>query len=116
MKFAVLAALVATAEAGRRPRGLEEDLTEDVRVHYPAETVKGFMGMMQEIEKLGQEGEENLHKKWPTMERDMRNMGKWAAERYGQDAMTFAHSSSVRAAEGHKKAMAKTSKELHVVM
>jgi hypothetical protein len=50
------------------------------------------------------------------MERDMRNMGKWAAERYGQYAMTFAHSSSVRAAAGHKKVMEKTSKELHTVM
>jgi hypothetical protein len=52
MKFAVLAALVATAEAKRAPggrggrRGLEEDLTEDIRVHYSPETVKGFMDSM----------------------------------------------------------------------
>jgi hypothetical protein len=130
MKFAVLAALFATADARSAPRsaegrgsqsrrshrGLEEDLTENVRVHYPAETVQGFMGMMGELNTLGEEAEASLHREWPTMERDMRNIGRWASQRYGQDAMTYAHSSSVRAAMTHKEAMARTSSELHTVM
>ena len=113
MKFAVLAALFATAEAreGGRARGgsarssrrgLENELTENVRVHYPAETVRGFMGMMGELEQLGNEAEANLHQEWPNMERDMRELGQYAAQRYGRDAMEFAHSPSVRAAMTHK--------------
>ena len=57
-----------------------------------------------------------MHKEWPNMKKDMREFGQWAAMRYGQDAMNFAHSPSVRAAMGHKKAMEKTSKELPTVM
>jgi hypothetical protein len=118
MKFAVLAALFATAEArgtrvgggrvggsargGSTRRGLENELTENVRVHYPAETVRGFMGMMGELEQLGNEAEANLHQEWPNMERDMRELGQYAAQRYGRDAMEFAHSPSVRAAMTHK--------------
>jgi hypothetical protein len=77
MKFAVLAVLFATADARRGPtystsprtesRGASHkstfgfpfphDLIENVRVHYPAETVKEFMGMIGELGELEHDAE-----------------------------------------------------------
>lgn len=52
MKFAA-AALLATVSA----RPSREDLIENVRVHYPAETVRKFAGLGKELEQAMHDAE-----------------------------------------------------------
>ena len=100
----------------RRSRSLEDDLIEDIHVHYPKRVVDGFKALCKDICKTAHEAERDLHKKWPTMERDVKEMGAWAMKRYGKDLMMWGKSPSVRAVENYKRAMFKTSRELHQVM
>jgi hypothetical protein len=76
----------------------------------------GFMQTMGEMAHTAAAAEADMHKKWPTMERDMNEFGEWAEHRYGPDFMGWAQSPSVRAVEDHKRAMMKSSKELHNVI
>lgn len=46
MKFAYVALIgAAVAKKGRRS-SLEKELTENMKAHYPASTVKGFFGIL----------------------------------------------------------------------
>jgi len=111
MKFAALA-LVGAVSA----RSFEEDLTEDIRVHYPKEAVAGFMGLGEQFVDNAEAMGRDFHKKHPNFERDMQKFGEWMGKRYGPDLMQWIQSASVRDSEGHKRLMMKTSKELHTVM
>lgn len=55
----------------------------------------------------------NLHKEWPTMEKDMEEFGAWMAERYGEDMMGWIKSEPVQAVENHKKLIMHSSREMH---
>merc|ERR1711998_671469 len=93
-----------------------EELAELVKSHYSPEVVAGMMKTFGEMAHTAAAAEANLNKEWPTMERDLREVGQWAGQRYGPDLMAWGHSAPVRAAENHKRAMMKGSKELHEVM
>jgi hypothetical protein len=118
MKFTTLAIIGAVvAKPGRRVRrGLEEDLTEDVHVKYPAEAVAKWMALESQLEHTGMAAMASFEKEWPTFEADMKKMGRWMKNRYAGDLMKWGRSGSVKAAHMHKKKMEKVSSELHTMM
>jgi len=111
MKFATLA-LVGAVSA----RSIEQDLTEDVHVKYPAKAVAAWMALESQLEHTGMAAAASFEKEWPTFEADMKKMGRWMKTRYGSDLKAWSKSGSVRAAMKHKKAMQRVSSELHVLM
>jgi hypothetical protein len=117
MKFAV-AALVAVVAAKKKQgkKWLEEDLLEDVKVTYPADTVHEWMKGMWEIEQVGEEMRDQIREEHPHMRQELKEFARGVAARYGEEFMGWAHSPTVQAVEAHKMAMMASSKELHTVM
>jgi hypothetical protein len=95
---------------------IEEDLIEDVHVKYPAKAVSAWMALESQLEHTAMAAEASFEKDYPTFEADMKKMGKWMKNRYGKDLKSWSKSGSVKAAMFHKKAMEKTSEELHTLM
>jgi len=118
MKFAVAAliAVVAAKKTRQTKWGKEEDLIEDVKVTYPAETVGAWMKAMMEIEQEGEAMRDEFTAEHPHFRQDMEKLAHNMGERYGEEFMGWAQSSSVQAVEAHKLAMMHSSNELKVVM
>jgi hypothetical protein len=67
MKFAALA-LIGAVSAKR----FEEDLTENIRVHYPASTVKKFMELEKQLVQEGMATVADFEKEHPDFEKNMK--------------------------------------------
>jgi len=112
MKFAV--ALLVAVEA--KKNYTKKDLMEAVHVHYPAETVKEFMGLGQDLMHNFQEAEQAFEKEYPNAEADFHKLEKYVEKRYGPEFEQWLHSGPVQASENHKRLMFEKSNELHQVM